>query len=276
MSEKVKQDVLAAARRVVRRHKHATMPQLAEGTGMSVRTLYRLFGNREALMRELGCLPEPPVREQILAVSLKMIGHRGFAELSMDDVAAAADVSRTALYRLFPGKPALFKGLIETYSPWEGVHLVIDAMPDGHPRDVIPAVARALATSLEGRIGLLMPMILEMVKDNPETREGMGNKPARGLADLVRYLQRQMVGGRLRRVDPIVAFQLFVGPIVIHLLTRPLAERVMSVRRMPVEEVIDQVAAAWLRSMLLSNDAPRCSNRQPSIRSQASPTNRAR
>ena len=41
------------------------------------------------------------------------------AELSMDELAKAADVSRGTLYRIVPGKAALLQGLIEAYSPFE-------------------------------------------------------------------------------------------------------------------------------------------------------------
>jgi hypothetical protein len=56
--------------------------------------------------------------------------------------------------------------------------------------------------------------------------------------------------GRLRRMNPVVAFQLLAGPVVVHLLTRPLAERALGLE-MPITEVVDQIAAAWLRSMLV-------------------------
>ena len=58
---------------------------------------------------------------------------KGWRKLSMDDLAATAGVSRATLYRLFPGKSALFGELIRAFSPWEPVADVIDAMPEGRP-----------------------------------------------------------------------------------------------------------------------------------------------
>jgi hypothetical protein len=72
----------------------------------------------------------------------------------------------------------------------------------------------------------------------------------RGLPKLVRYLNEQMAKGKLRRMHPIVAFQLLAGSTAVHLLTRPLAEQALDLK-MPVTEVVDQIAAAWLGSMLL-------------------------
>jgi len=39
----------------------------------------------------------------------------------MDELAEASSVSRATLYRLFPGKSALFREVIQTFSPWEAV-----------------------------------------------------------------------------------------------------------------------------------------------------------
>jgi AcrR family transcriptional regulator len=226
------------------------MEELATTAGVAVRTLYRLFGSRQALMREAGCAPAPTARELILEAALELVGRRGLAELSMDDVAAAAGVSRATLYRLFPGKSALFTGLIRAYSPWERVVEAIEAMPDGRPEEVMPAVGRAMAEALDGRTGLLLRVVFELLKGDPDTAEGMRRGMARGLPDLVLYVSRQMEAGRVRPMDPVLALQLLAGPIVAHLLTRPLADSLIGVSA-PLDEVVDQVVEAWLRAMAL-------------------------
>jgi AcrR family transcriptional regulator len=170
----------------------------------------------------------------------------------MEQLADAAAVSRASLYRLFPGKPALFKALMEAYSPWEAVAAVLEAMPDAHPREMAPALAKAMAGAMHGRIGLLLRIVVEMANRAPDTSGHLRDEATRGFPMLVRYLIKQMAEGRLRRMDPIVAFQLLAGPIAVHLLTRPLAERASDLK-MPVTEVVDQIAEAWLRSMLLDS-----------------------
>lgn len=229
------------------------MEQLATATGVPVRTLYRLFGSRQALLREAGCALAPDTREQILSAALDLVGRHGLAELSMEDLAVQAGVSRATLYRLFPGKPALFGALVRAYSPWEAVAAAVEAMPDGHPGEVIPAVGRAMADAMEGRVGLLLRIVLELVKGDPDTAEGAQRGMARGLPDLVRYLNDQMLAGRLRLMDPVVALQLLAGPIVAHTLTRPLAESVGFT--LPSTEVVDQIVDAWLRALAPEDEA---------------------
>jgi len=241
-------EVVAAARRACAGGRQPTMEEFAAAAGVAVRTLYRLFGSRQALLREAGCAPAPAARELVLEAALELVGRHGLAELSMDDVAAAAGVSRATLYRLFPGKSALFGGLIRAYSPWEPVADAIEAMPEGRPEEVMPAVGRAMVEAMEGRTGLLLRIVFELLKGDPDTAEGMRHSLARGLPDLLGYLAGQMAAGRLRRMHPVLAFQLLAGPIVAHLLTRPLAESLVGLGRPPAE-VVDQIVDAWLRAM---------------------------
>jgi AcrR family transcriptional regulator len=245
---KSRQQVLAAAQRACADGRTPTMDELAGAAGVGVRTLYRLFGSRKALLREADCAPETTARQRILNAALDHVGHDGLARLSMDDLAATAGVSRATLYRLFPGKSALFDELIQEFSPWEPVADVLDAMPDGPPTEVMPAVAHAITETLDGRVELLLRMVSELTQGDPDTAEGRQHAMARGLPDLVGYLSAQMDAGGLRRMHPILAMQLLAGPIVVHLFTRPLAEMVAGFDQTQ-SELIGEIVDAWLRGM---------------------------
>jgi AcrR family transcriptional regulator len=247
-SEKSRDEVIAATRRAFAGRRQPTMEQIAAAAGVAVRTLYRLFGSRHALLREAGCAAEPNARDRVLEAALQLVGRRGLNELSMDDLAAAAGVSRATVYRLFPGKAALFGELIREYSPWEPVADVIDAMPNGDLEEVVPTVAQAIAEAMHDRVGLLLRIVFELRQDNPDTAEGMRLSMARGLPELVGYLSSQMQVGRLRQMDPILAIQLLAGPIVVHLLTQPLARALVGFD-IPQPQALDQIVHAWLRAM---------------------------
>lgn len=68
----------------------------------------------------------------------------------MDEVAEAADVSRATLYRLVPGKPALLREVVRTYSPRDSVADLLDQAEDSVPERIVPEVGRLLAASVGG------------------------------------------------------------------------------------------------------------------------------
>jgi AcrR family transcriptional regulator len=263
-----KQQALAAlaaaaqARQDQGRHSLAalSMDELAAAAGVSRATLYRLFGSQQTLLQELGLTPPPMVRSRILDTAVDLVGRQGLAELSMDELAAAG-VSRATLYRLFPGKAALFAELVRTFSPFEPIAAVLDTKGDQPPAEVIPAVAHAMATAMDGRMGLLLQLLLAYYRANPDSLDAdRGTSEAavqgqgmRTLPLLARYLAAQMAAGRLRRMDPVLAVQALVGPIVLHLLSRPAAS--WPSPGMPLETVVDELVRVWLRAMATDDPA---------------------
>lgn len=237
-----------------------SMDELAAVAGVSRATLYRLFGSQQALIAEVGLRPAPAVRGRILETALDLVGRQGLSELSMDELAAAAGVSRATVYRLFPGKAALFAELARTFSPFEPIAEVLDAEGDRPPAEVIPAVARAMARAMNGHMGLLLQLLFAYSRGDadspPSSNHGTAADAAQGpgmrtIPLVTRYLAGRMAAGELRRMDPALAFQALAGPIVMHLLSRPAARYMPTPGTPPdLEEVIDEFAGAWLRAMV--------------------------
>src|SRR5499427_10961608 len=142
--------VLTAARTVLSRNPGASLSAVAAAASVSRATLYRRFGSREGLLRTLDIEPDPDSRERVLAAALELVGRDGLARLSMDEVAGAAGVSRASLYRLFPGKAALFRELLVAYSPVEAIVAGLDRMRGRPPEEVVPELARTAARTLAG------------------------------------------------------------------------------------------------------------------------------
>jgi AcrR family transcriptional regulator len=234
-----------------------SMDQLATRAGVSRATLYRLFGNQQHLLHELGLQPPPTVRSRILDTALELVGRHGLAELSMDELAATAGVSRATLYRLVPGKEALFAELVRRFSPFEPIAAVLETAGDRPPAQVIPAIAQAMAAAMDGHIGLLLQLLFEVSRSGTDHHGGADtNQDAaqamRTLPLVAGYLDQQMSAGHLRRMDPVLAMQALAGPIVMHLLmptsaqSQPGAGQRVAVS---LEGVVDELARMWLRAM---------------------------
>jgi AcrR family transcriptional regulator len=238
-----------------------SMDQLATRAGVSRATLYRLFGSQQHLLHELGLQPPPTVRSRLLDTALELVGRHGLAELSMDELAAAAGVSRATLYRLFPGKEALFAELVRSFSPFEPIAAVLDSMGDRPPAEVIPAVAQAMAAAMEGHIGLLLQLLFELSRSDPDPNGGHRTSDGavqgmRTLPLVAGYLDQQMAAGRLRRMDPVLAMQALAGPIVMHLLMPASAKSQSGAghEATVLEGVVEELVGLWLRAMTPGDD----------------------
>jgi AcrR family transcriptional regulator len=244
--------ILGKARDLLAKGGTPTVAQLAAAAGISRSTFYRAFETREALLEALDLQPEPGARERILDVALKLVGAHGLNALSMDDLATQADVSRATLYRLFPGKTALFTSLMHEYSPLDAVANLLSTRDEEPPEVLMPEIARTVYRTFygsgESRVGVLRTLFFEISSLAPDTSEAAREVLRAIVGSLALYLVGQMQSGRLRQMHPVLALQSFVGPIFFHLMTRPLAERVLGFD-VDGEEAVTLLAENWLRGM---------------------------
>jgi AcrR family transcriptional regulator len=244
----LKENIARAARPLFARGGRPTVAQIAAAAGISRATFHRVYGSRDELIRELEVLPDPGSRERILAAAIEMVGRTGLDRLSMDELAAAAGVSRASVYRLFPGKAALFGALVRAYSPMETIAATMERLGGRPPEEVMPELARAVAAELKGRLGMVRTMIFEVTRLAPDTSEGVDFALTRGIGVVLGYMVGQMAAGRLRAMHPVLAMQAFVGPLLVHMITRDLAEERLGFD-LPLEEAAGELALAWVRAM---------------------------
>ena len=248
MAIEIERRILERAPTVLARGGKPTVGEFAAAAGVSRASFYRHFKSREALLAALEVTPEPETRDRILATAVELVGAGGLTSMSMDDLADKAAVSRATLYRLFPGKSALLMAVIEAYSPLEPVSRLVTSRPDDPPGVLMPEVARTAYRAVAGRTGLMRAVLFDVTGMSDATEEVAREAISRAAGLLVMYITAQMAAGRLRRMHPLLALQAFIGPIFFHILTRPLAERVL---RLDVqgEAAVTQLAEAWLRAM---------------------------
>jgi AcrR family transcriptional regulator len=209
-----------------------SMDELAIRAGVSRATLYRLFGSQQHLLHELGLQPPPTVRSRILDTALELVGRHGLAELSMDE-------------------------LVRRFSPFEPIAAVLKTMGNRPPAEVIPAIAQAMATAMDGHIGLLLQLLLELSRSDADHHGGEdANQDAaqamRTLPLVAGYLDQQMAAGHLRQMDPVLAMQALAGPIVMYLLMPASADSQVGTGRgvaQSLEGVVDELVGIWLRAM---------------------------
>ncbi|HAW10938.1 MAG: helix-turn-helix domain-containing protein [Candidatus Dormibacteria bacterium] len=240
--------ILVAARRSLSSGGLPPFAELAREAGVSRATLYRCIPSRGELFRLLEVEPDPSARDRVLEEAVTLFGQRGLAALSMEELAARAGISRASLYRLFPGKPALFREVVRAHSPFIPVARAIAEHAGEPPERVMPVLAREIVRSTWGRTGLFRVLLLEISGPDADAELARELALSETIGPLVAYVAGQMESGWLRRMDPRIALIAFVGPLVMHLITRDLAERALGLD-IPVETTAQELAAVWLRAM---------------------------
>jgi AcrR family transcriptional regulator len=240
----IRRQVMSAAREVLAEDAGAAVADIANRAGVSRATFYRHFGSRASLLASVELEARPDARARILAAAKDMLIATSLAELSMDELAKASDVSRGTLYRIIPGKGALLRELIETYSPFEAIRAILAAHRDEPPEIVFPLIGRAIVGVAGERLGLMRAIFHEVTAGGPAIAE-MGPLFEQTLGLMAQYITGQMAAGRIRPMHPILALQAFVGPIFFHLMTRPLVEGIVPLPMGP-ESAVDALVAAGL------------------------------
>jgi AcrR family transcriptional regulator len=243
----IRRQVMSAAREILGRDAGAPVAEIADRAGVSRATFYRHFGSRESLLESIELEPRPDARARILAAAKDMLMTTSLAELSMDQLAKAADVSRGTLYRIVPGKGALLEALIEAYSPFDAIRAIVSQHRDDPPEVVFPLIGRAIVGVAGERLGLMRAIFHEVTAGGPAVAE-MGPLFESTLGLLTHYIGGQMAAGRVRRMHPILALQAFVGPIFFHLMTRPVIDRVVPLPMEP-EAAVDELVASALHGL---------------------------
>jgi AcrR family transcriptional regulator len=223
------------------------MDGIAAAAGVSRAALYGLFGSRAALLEAVGAEVPPSAAGRILAAAAELVAERGLGALSLDEVAIRSGASRATVYRLYPGKAALFRQVVLTYLPVDEALAMMEGLSDRRPTEVMGALARGLAQSGPVRIGVLRSVMFEIARRDEGTAEFL-DEAFRTTQVITGYLEQQMTAGRLRRMDPVLAMQAFLAPVMLHTVSRPLIED-YGLTTLSLDEAVQELTAAWLRAM---------------------------
>ncbi len=136
-------------------------------------------------------------RAHIVEETRRLFIANGYGATTTDHIAACARISKQTLYRLFPGKPALFAAIVDAHRQ---SMLALPGDYDHLPQE--EALARIFRVDLDDeahreRIAFIRLVRLESARF-PELREMLKRHGAeRSRADLSAWLARQCAAGRM-------------------------------------------------------------------------------
>jgi AcrR family transcriptional regulator len=121
-------------------------------------------------------------REQLLAAGTDLVGARSFDAVSMEDVAAAAGVSRALVFHYFPSRAAFRVAIAERAS-----HDLLEAVrpdPALPPLEQLRAGVRTYLEYVEARPGAYLSLVRGAVAGDQDLR-AVADRARHDLADLV-------------------------------------------------------------------------------------------
>ena len=158
-------------------------------------------------------------RDIILNAALRVFAQSGFAEATMDQVAAAADLSKAALYLYFPSEDALLHSLLERYPLRPELPEMMASLGDTPPALGIPTLIAEIWRLLRQRKELAR-VISHGIQGDAERGKLFAEQirlPCH--QSLAGYLERWINRGVLRHQNALAAAQYLIGMLCSFLLT---------------------------------------------------------
>lgn len=156
---------------------------------------------------------ENPKRNAILMAAAELFLEQGYEPVSMDAIAAKADVSKRTVYSYFDSKSVLFSSILIAHCNSMGGIALPDHAAGHEPRKVLTEFGRVFLRMITSpRAVAMQRVIFREVERLPEVgRVFFQNGPQRHIAKLSEYLKQAGAEGRLKIDDPTGAAFLFMS-----------------------------------------------------------------
>lgn len=191
---------------------------------------------------------------EIVEAALDVFAEKGYAAARLDDIAAAAGVSKGALYLYFETKQDLFRAVVrQAISPnLDEVEAAIAHADIPFPLLLRGFYGRMLAMLTATRVGAVAKMVIGESRNFPDLAQVWHDElVSRAVGLLAGVIARAQVRGEVRPGDPrLHAFSL-IGPVLLGVLW---TEVLVPVGAEPLDmaALINQHADTVLRGLLLN------------------------
>lgn len=232
--DSLSRDVVALALRLDRPLASLSTDEIAAGLGISRSTLYRRIGSRDALLQALrnqgiDTGETPNATERMLEAAAGLIREGGLQSLTLEAVAARAEVALPTVFGRFRNRTGLLVAVFERHSP---VPLVQQHLALLEPGDVagfraaIRAVYGEMWDLLMTEYALISALVIEVLREpQGEVREFLERRYLPQVFDrILPWIGENIRLGLVRPMPPLLLGQAFVAPMIMHVATRPLVQ----------------------------------------------------
>ncbi|MBC7767737.1 MAG: TetR/AcrR family transcriptional regulator [Phycisphaerales bacterium] len=154
--------------------------------------------------------------EEILEAALAEFTAKGFEAARMEDIAAAAGISKASIYLYFPSKLALLEALIEAkVAPLAQQAQTLAAAGAADPLTALRMLATlATARMADPKVIAVPRLVIGISGRFPEIADYYRtNVVAKARGALEQLIEAGIANGKIRRVDTSAVVRAFIGPL---------------------------------------------------------------
>ena len=184
-------------------------------------------------------------REQIIDAAMRAFSQKGYSRATNKDIAREAGVTPGLIYHYFENKEALFQAAVEGRTPLKLINSlppqVLKMPPDSFLRFMMIQVLDIVE---EEKFVQLLRVIFPELMYNPQVAQLMIGVLQRVIGFLTSYFAAQIESGALRRTDPALAVQIFLGSVMAFVMRRQLIrdpQALVYTREQIVDAVVETV-----------------------------------
>ena len=152
---------------------------------------------------------------RILKAALKLVEAGGFQTVTMEAIAATADVARTTIYRRWPNKESV---IMDAFLEEVGPAIAFPTLPN--VRESLRRQMKLLAKAFRGKAGLLIRSLLAEAQFNSELKAAFRERwIAKRRASAIAVIKAGIVSGEIpSRIDPDILLDVLYGGLYYRLL----------------------------------------------------------
>ncbi len=197
--------------------------------------------------------PEEETRQRIIQGAAQAFAQKGYDGATTRAIAQAAGVNEVTLFRHFGSKKNLFLAMISQRSPLRSVKEALENQLTGDYRqDLLTIGNQYMTTMLQQRKEILMSLCA--AEQLPEMREVIAQMPAQLRQVLGECLQRHMVSGSAREINPQIAAQAFFGMLFAFAISQGVLEGTPAAQ-IPPQAVVEQFVDIFVQGTTKSQEA---------------------
>lgn len=247
---------LRAAEKLGRDIADVPVAAIATEAGISRSTLLRhLGGSRAALdaaARAAGIDigGRPPVRVRAVDAAAHLISQSGLAAATLEAVASEAECSVYSLHAAFGGRDELLRAVFERYSPIGDVEEFLANSHHDLP-ETVRGLYRVIAHGLAREPRVAPAMFAEAFSrpNSPAVGSLVGYTAPRVFTVLGRWIESEVQAGHIREFPTVFLIHQLLGPVVLHMFTRPVVEITPAIPLPDLNTLCDAFAAAFISAV---------------------------